>query len=361
MNVSTSQEIPQIDFATLDLLPYGIIVVDEQGIILYYNLREEQISNRRRDVVLGRNFFSEIAPCTQVQEFYGRFRETMDNIGGVANFHFRFPFPDRPREVEISLTRFEHMGAALCMISVNDVTEQDAVRERIVRGERLRELGEVAAGVAHNFNNLLTVIRGHTELLQRVAEGERAKRYIETILKATNDAVQMVGRIQESTRQSPSPSTDHDVVPLNEVIADSITFIADYVKAAETERSVNVSVETELAEGLFTVHGNAASLREVFVNLLRNGVDAISGEGRIIIRSRAQPDERIVEVSDTGEGMNTEVMNKLFRPLFTTKGARGTGLGLATSYAIVRRHGGDIEVRSTQGGGTTFVVRFPKV
>src|SRR5919198_5488368 len=96
-------ETPEIDFATLDLLPYGIIVVDERGEIIYYNAREEEIAGRRREKIIGKNFFTEVAPCTRVREFYGRFQETMRRSGLVANFHFRFPFPERPREVEISL------------------------------------------------------------------------------------------------------------------------------------------------------------------------------------------------------------------------------------------------------------------
>ena len=124
-----SQDAPEMDFATLDLLPYGIIVVDEEGRILYYNAREEEIANRRREDVKGKNFFTQVAPCTQVQEFYGRFKETMHRVGLVADFHFHFPFPERPREVEITLTSFQKDGSNLCLISVSDVTEKDVLRE----------------------------------------------------------------------------------------------------------------------------------------------------------------------------------------------------------------------------------------
>src|SRR5919199_3434370 len=97
LKLPTPQDQPEIAFAALDQLPYGIIVVDETGTILYYNAREEQIANRRREDVTGKNFFTEVAPCTQVQEFYGRFQETMRRTGLVAHFHFHFPFPGRPR------------------------------------------------------------------------------------------------------------------------------------------------------------------------------------------------------------------------------------------------------------------------
>jgi signal transduction histidine kinase len=107
------------------------------------------------------------------------------------------------------------------------------------------------------------------------------------------------------------------------------------------------------------VLATASELREVFVNLLRNAVDAIVGAGQITARTRAEDGHNVVEISDTGTGMSPEVQEKLFRPLFTTKGNRGTGLGLATCYAILRRHGGDIEVESTPNEGTNFIVRLP--
>ncbi|MFH4324797.1 PAS domain-containing protein, partial [Acinetobacter baumannii] len=92
---------------------------DREGKILYYNAREEQIAGRRKENVIGRNFFTEVAPCTQVRDFYGRFQEAMNRPGWTVNFQFRFPFPDNPREVEIALTSFENKGDRLCLISVN--------------------------------------------------------------------------------------------------------------------------------------------------------------------------------------------------------------------------------------------------
>lgn len=360
MNLPTSQTVPDVDFATLDLLPYGIIVVDEEGRVLYYNAREEEIAHRRREDVLGKNFFTEVAPCTQVQEFYGRFNETMHRAGLVADFHFNFPFPERPREVEITLTSFQKDGSNLCLISVSDVTEKDVLREHLLRGARLREVGEVAAGVAHNFNNILTVIRGNAELLlMRLAEDAYARGRIEKILKASDDGEQMVRRIRDSARHFPDAPAAMIPVKLNELVKDSIAFTEDYAKAAQDERDARVRFKTELAADLPPVLATPSELREVFVNLLRNAVDAIEGEGEITARTRAESGHNVVEVSDTGTGISAEVQEKLFRPLFTTKGEKGTGLGLATCYAILRRHGGDIQVKSVLGEGTNFTVRLP--
>jgi photoactive yellow protein len=360
LSFPTSQDVPQVDFSTLDLLPYGIIVVDEKGAILYYNTREEQIAGRRREDVLGRNFFTEVAPCAQVHEFYDQFQETMNREGWVANFMFRFPFPDQPRDVEISLTSFEKEGARLCLITVSDITEKAVLREHLMRGERLREVGEVAASVAHNFNNLLTVIRGNAEIIaDHLADDDPLQQRAAKILKASDDGAQIIKRIGESTRHQARPTAPRAPVDLNEIVKDSIAFTEDYAKASQDERDARVHFATELADNVPPVRANPGALREVFVNLLRNAVDAIEGEGRITVRTRADGERNIVEVSDDGQGMPHDVQEKLFRPFFSTKGERGTGLGLATGYAIVRRHGGDIEVASSPGEGTTFTVRLP--
>jgi photoactive yellow protein len=358
----TSQEQPQIDFATLDLLPYGIIVVDEEGKILYYNAREEQIANRRREDVLGKNFFRQIAPCTQVQEFYGQFKETMRRTGMAASFHFHFPFPERPREVEITLASFQKDEANLCLIAVSDVTEKADLREHLARGERLREVGEVAAGVAHNFNNILTVIRGNAELLlMRLQNDDFARQRAEKILQASDDGEQMVKRIRESARHYPEAPAAMMAVELGQLLKDSLAFTEDYAKAAWDERGARVQFNLELTDNCSAVRATASELREVFVNLLRNAVDAIEGEGQIIIRARTQDGRAIIEVKDTGAGMSADVQEKLFHPLFTTKGDKGTGLGLATCYAIIRRHSGDIQVESAPGEGTTFTIGLPLV
>ncbi|HEV2915452.1 MAG TPA: ATP-binding protein [Pyrinomonadaceae bacterium] len=371
LHFPTSFDQPDIDFATLDLLPYGIIVVDEQGKILYYNAREEQIAHRRREDVVGKNFFREVAPCTQVREFYGRFEEAMRSVGLVATFNFTFPFADRAREVEISLASFRKESAQLCLISVSDVTEKNLLREHIVRAERLREVGEVAAGVAHSFNNLLTVIRGNAELiLMMIPEEDPVRERAARILKAADDGEEIVKRIRASAHEphlleegdapAAAAATIAAAVDLNQVVKDSIAFTEDYARATQDERGARARFETSLAEDELPVRAPASELREVFINLLRNSIDAIDGEGRIIVHSRNDLNLwNVVEVSDTGRGMDAEVQARLFHPLFTTKGARGTGLGLATSYAIVRRYGGDITVKSAPRMGSTFTVSLP--
>ena len=357
----TSRGDAEPDLATLDLLPYGIIVVDAEGRILYYNRREEEIAGRRREDVIGRNFFTEVAPCTQVLDFHARFRESVRGGGARSSpFRFRFADPRRPREVEITLSCFESGGQPACLIAVSDLTEEALLRERLLSSERLRAAGEAAAGVAHNFNNLLTVIRTNAELLSLdLPEDARAHERVGKIVRASDDAAQIVRRILESARRRPAESAGAGV-DLNELLGDSIAFTEEYARAAG-ERGALIVLETGLGADAPRVGASASELREVFVNLLRNAVDAIDGEGRVRVVTRACDGEAVVEVSDTGRGMTEDVLARLFSPLFTTKGAGGTGMGLATCRSIVERAGGRIGVESRPGAGTTFTVRLPAI
>jgi photoactive yellow protein len=357
---SPSAPASRVDFATLDLLPDGIVIVDREGVILYYNAREEQIAGRRRGDVLGHNFFTEVAPCTHVAEFYGRFLEIVAEAVDRASFAFEFPFRKEVRKVEITMTPFGDEGRREYLIAVRDISELRAVRDQILRSERLEELGEVAAGVAHNFNNLLAVIRGNAELiLRRVADDDYVRVRADQILKASDDGAEIVRRIRAGSRQTPEAEAAPQPVVLNDVVEAAVEFVQGYVRQAEEQRAARIVVDLELAPDLPLISGAPTELREVVLNLLRNAVDAIPSEGRIEVRTFADGPDCFVCVRDTGLGMPPAVLEKLFRPLFTTKGSRGMGMGLATGYAIVRRHGGDTAVESTVGVGTTFTVRIP--
>ena len=196
-------QVQPVDLATLDLLPYGIIVLDEVGQVLFYNAREEEIAGRRRADVIGRNFFSEVAPCTQVREFQGRYPEALQPGASPITFAFIFPFAGRRREVEITLSGFSREGQRMCLVAVRDVTQERALREQLERAERLRLAGETAAGVAHNFNNLLCAIHGSAELLLRGEPDERARRQAERILLAAEDGAALVRRIAAVSCRDP--------------------------------------------------------------------------------------------------------------------------------------------------------------
>ncbi|MDQ3821390.1 MAG: ATP-binding protein, partial [Acidobacteriota bacterium] len=151
------------------------------------------------------------------------------------------------------------------------------------------------------------------------------------------------------------------VVRLNEIVKEAIAFTEDYARASQDERGARVRFNTELAGNLPPVRADKGELRRVFVNLLRNAIDAIAGESRITVRTWADDAKAFAEVRYTDERMSEEVQGELFRTPFVSNGEREANQRVATCYAIVRHHGGDIEVKSTLNEGTTFTVKLPLV
>jgi photoactive yellow protein len=347
-------EPPSVDFATLDLLPYGIIVLDATGTILYYNAREEAIAGRSRDAVMGRNFFRDVAPCTQLGEFFDRFRDVIEAEGLTAEFGFHFPFPKQTRDVEIALTSFRYGGEVLCLVSVRDLSEEEDLRQRIRSAERFSEIGEVTAGVAHNFNNVLMAISTWTSVLsQQEVQSEMGRRAVQQINAAVDGGRRMIERIQEGIRDKRNVDALVSKVNIESVIRAAVDM------ASPRAGTRDIRIVTDFTDGLPALSGDEAELQEVVVNLIANAIDAIGDEGVIEIGTRSAFGGVAVDVTDNGSGMPEATRRKLFRPLFTTKGAAGTGLGLSTSFAIILRHGGEMHVRSSPGEGSTFTFRLP--
>lgn len=342
---------PPIDFATLDLLPYGIIVTDRHGTVLFYNQREEEIAGRSRADVIGRNFFKDIAPCTQVAAFKSRFDQAVA-LNTVATFEFVFPFPGNPRAVEIAISGFDHRGSRLCTISVNDKTEQERVRAEVLQAERFRELGEVAGTVAHNFNNLLMIIRGNAELLRDDLDPGVLREQCQDIIQAADDGSALVGRLRQTMTRDRRAAVP--AILVNPIVTDAAEAMRRTVRSG-------ANIALELSPQVDSACVAASELREVLFNLIRNALDATEARDHPEIRiSTTLVGRRIlIAIKDNGIGMSDEVRRRLFQPLFTTKGDRGTGLGLASSLALMRGYGGTLEVTSTDGVGSEISIFLP--
>jgi len=242
-----------------------------------------------------------------------------------------------------------------------DVTERRQADERQVEAEKLRALGQMASGVAHDVNNLLAGVLGRAELARLEIERghvdpERVVESLRLIEQAAEDGAHTVRRIQEFARVR--RDTNVTVVDLAQIVLDTVNLTRPQWRDASHAVGRTIDVHPELEAGLL-VAGEPAELREVFINLLLNAVDAMPRGGRIAITGRRVDQIVRVEVADNGVGMTAEVRRRVFEPFFTTKAEAGMGLGLAVSYGIVQRRGGHIDVESTSGRGTRFVLQFP--
>ncbi len=231
-------------------------------------------------------------------------------------------------------------------------------RLRQEEAERLRALGEMASGVAHDFNNMLGVILGRTELLiGRLGPEERAARAdLQVIRQAALDGAETVKRLQVFSGVARSPQ--QGVADVARVLRDAVELTRARWKDAARRRGVAIEMVVEAGE-CPPVAASPPELREVLVNMIFNAVDAMPHGGRITLRSWARGERVLISVSDTGVGMTEAVRSKIFEPFFTTKGARGSGLGLSASYGIISRLGGSISVDSAPYQGTTFTIELP--
>ena len=259
---------------------------------------------------------------------------------------------------EISIKRLGSEESGQFVVLVRDITEKKRLETDLRRSEKLGSLGVMAAGVAHHINNILARVLGQADLLLETTQQEDARRRLEIIVQAAEDGAAAVDRIKAFAYEQPTEK--HEQIDLTAVVRDVIAATEPrWTKSAHGE-GATIEVVTTLAEPVPVV-GSPPDLREAIANVLSNAVDALSARGgRISIELTQRDRHAALRVADTGMGMSDEVLERAFDPFFTTKApAHGTGLGLAVTYGIVRRHGGSIEMRSQEGRGTTVELFLP--
>lgn len=226
----------------------------------------------------------------------------------------------------------------------------------MVQSEKLRALGEMAGGVAHDFNNILAVVLGRTQLALEDVKDEKLKKDLQVIEQTAIDAATTVRRLQDFARVR--VERNFEPLDLREVVESALQMAESRrVKLSERE-GINVEIETKLGD-IAPVEGDAAELREGLLNIIFNAMDAMPDGGKITLSVSKAKKWATLAISDTGIGMSEEVKKKIFEPFFTTRTHKGTGLGLAVTYGIIQRHRGEILVESKEGVGSTFKIRLP--
>jgi PAS domain S-box-containing protein len=350
-----SREVRSLSNTLIDAMDVGILVLDAEG--------RWEFGNRRVYEMLG--FPPSEGPVPQLPP------------GIRANDLARLKQRDRGSVFEARVSRKDGSAFSALVSStprwgsqgeflgtvvlVTDVTERKQWDQQVMRSEKLAALGTLAAGVAHNINNVLAAIVARTDLLLRKAEDGELRRWLDNIQQSALDGASTVRRLQDFARTgAPEPMVPVDA---NQVITEVLQFTQARWKDEAELKGVKIEVVAEFAE-IPQITGNPAELREVFTNVILNALDAMPNGGCLGVRTRSvlgRDEEPWVEAifEDNGVGMTEEVRQKIFDPFFTTKGVKGTGLGLSTSYGIVARHGGSITVESELGRGSRFCIAFP--
>jgi signal transduction histidine kinase/ActR/RegA family two-component response regulator len=237
------------------------------------------------------------------------------------------------------------------------IAEQERIREQFSQMEKLSALGELASGVAHDFNNTLAGILGRAQLILRTNDPEKISRGLNIIIKTAEDGAKTVKRIQDFARQR----RDHDFEPvsIDQILFDVSEVTRPRWKDRAEASNVQISLDLQIRSKA-RVMGDESELREVLVNMVFNAVDAMPEGGQLTLAAEDVGDSVVISVGDTGTGMAPEVKSRIFDPFFTTKGKAGMGLGLAVSFGIIRRHEGSVDVESELGLGTKFKISLPK-
>ena len=234
---------------------------------------------------------------------------------------------------------------------IKDVTERTRLMEQVTRAQKMESIGTLASGVAHDFNNILGIILPNAELIKLRTEADSpAARFADVILRATKRAAGLTKQLLSLARKDPVAMR---VVSLNEAVRTTGRLLGETLDR-------RIRLEFDLTEQPTSIKADETQVEQVLLNLAINARDAMPEGGVLRFSTRLEDSDVIVRVSDTGTGIDREVLPKIFDPFFTTKDkSKGTGLGLSVVYGIVKQTHGSIDVKSEVGLGTEFIVRFP--
>ncbi len=349
----------------------AIISIDKHGAIIDYNEKAEEIFGYSRNEALGKPAFM-LIPVDERESWQESFAKmsavTKGNLPRTVREKKGLRKDGRELVLEYSIFSFEMQGEAIFSTFIRDITERKEMEHKLLQSEKLKSLGELAGGVAHDFNNVLAAILGRVQLLKmqfQAPPGIKEKRKsmldlvksLEIIERASIDGAETVRRIQEFSRKR-SDDRDFTEIDINELVDNALEYTSVRWRNEAETQGIKINIQKEFSP-LPPTLGSASELREVFTNLINNALDAMPQGGNIIIKTFRENNQAYITIADTGVGIPEDIRNRIFDPFFTTKGVQSTGLGMSISYGIISRHKGTILVDSSEGKGTAFTIHLP--
>ena len=357
--------------ALLESASQAIVAVDRAGRIVLANRRADEIFGYSREELLGARIEMLLPDSKRGHHVHERddyfARPRIRPMGSGVDLAARrkdgTEFP-----VEVSLSYVQAAGSMYAIAFVSDISQRKHLEEQLLHAQKMEAVGRLAGGVAHDFNNMLTVISGYNRMiLDELSPMDPLRGYAEEVLKAADRAEALTNQLLAfSRRQIMRPR----VVGVNTVLAQTEKMLRRLI-------GEDVELVMRLDAGAGNIKADPLHVEQAVVNLAVNARDAMPLGGRLTIETEnvildenyarthmgVKPGEFVlIAVSDTGHGMDAETRRRIFEPFFTTKEkGKGTGLGLATVYGMIKQTGGDIWVYSEPGRGTTFKLYFPRV
>ncbi|MCK5513478.1 MAG: PAS domain S-box protein, partial [Deltaproteobacteria bacterium] len=349
----------------------AIMVTDPKGEITMVNDLLESMTGYSKGELLGKYASVLSPPDKEVRSEVLKELERLFEEGRIYGFETIWQRKDGQCisvESNRSLLKDKDGNVIGGVSFTRDITEKKKVESMLLQSEKLKSLGELAGGVAHDFNNVLAAILGRVQLLKTKIDHPSVeqkskktvgdlKRGLEIIEKASLDGAETVRRIQEFSRRR-ADDREFRNVDINELIENALEFTRVRWKDDAETKGIKVEIIKELSS-LPPIAGSASELREVFTNFINNAVDAMPEGGQIKIKTFKKGNHIFIKLGDTGIGIPKDIRERIFDPFFTTKGPQSTGLGMSVSYGIINRHRGMIGLSSTEGKGTTFTIKLP--
>ncbi len=362
-----------VQAAALEAVSKGIVITDRQGKIEWVNEAFCNITGYSKEEAIGRTpqlYQSD----QQTADFYDEMWKTI-SAGKVWHGELINQRKDGslyPEELSISPLLDDDGNISRFIGITQDITQRHLTEESLRRSQKMDALGKLTGGIAHDFNNMLGIVLGYAELLKDALEQntitpetlQRLKNYINEIKRTGERGANLTKKLLSFSKHQPS----------SEEIIDVNTVLLEQQQMLEKTLTARIKLILELTKDAWPVQLDVHDLEDAILNMCINAMHAIDGNGELIIRTsnkkidsitakslQIEPgDYVLLDMTDTGCGMDSKTKERIFEPFYTTKKQMGTGLGLAQVYGFVDRSGGTIKVYSERGYGTQFVMYFPK-
>lgn len=343
----------------LNAISQGLLYIDANGTVLTYNKAAEAIFGLSKEQVLVRSFWNNFSDNV----FGFSMRNALEEQEGPKMTTAVFPGSpgsSEPRylEIDISYVNKSHKSAALSeeplegiILLIRDISDSRRLQSMASRNDRMTELGEMAAMVAHEVRNPLGGIKGFASLLKRdLAEQPDLQKLASYIVEGTDSLNRLVNDVLDYSRP----------LKLHKLSSDVLRLMQELLLHMNADESIDPRIELHCYSTKESIIANidAATIKSLILNLASNAFKAMPEGGELRIDVDANTKDVIIKVSDTGQGITPENLKKIFSPFFTTR-SEGHGLGLTEVAKIIRAHDGEIHVESTPGKGTTFTIRLP--
>jgi two-component system cell cycle sensor histidine kinase/response regulator CckA len=344
----------------LNSMAEGILEITPEGRIVYANPAAISLINLPENKLLGSNFTDVLQEADRL-----RIKDHLRAMGIQPQIMTKeVSLITNSKQISISLLPVVEEEHKSIIIVLNDLSERKRMEAQILQAQKMEAIGTLAGGIAHDFNNLLMVIQGNASLmLLDVDPSHPHYEMLSSIVKQVQSGSRLTSQLLGYARKG-----KYDVRPfqLNQLVEETSTTFGRTRK--------EITIHRELADDLFPIEGDIGQIEQILMNLLVNAADAMPAGGDIFLRTINIPhgdmkgklynpkpgDYVLLTVTDTGIGMDPKTVQHIFEPFFTTKElGRGTGLGLASVYGIVKGHGGYVDVESEKGRGTTFKIYLP--